>query len=68
MRTTITIDDELFNSAIEVSDPTMNKAEVIREALKAYVHLEASRRLAALGGSDPDMRDVPRRRYEDYNG
>ena len=67
MRTTITIDDELFNSAIEISDPNMNKAEVIREALKAYVHLEASRRLATLGGSDPNMQDVPRKRYEGYN-
>lgn len=33
MRTTITIDDELYASALVVADPCMDKADLIREAI-----------------------------------
>jgi Arc/MetJ family transcription regulator len=62
MRTTITIDDELFQRALELSDPGTDKADVIREAVKVYVRVQAARRLAALGGAAPNMQSVPRRR------
>jgi len=64
MRTTVTIDDTLYEKALEVADPDMDKADIFREAIKTFVRVQAAKRLAALGGSMPEMRDVPRRREE----
>lgn len=61
MRTTVTIDDELYNQALEVADPAMDKADLFREAVKTFIRVQAAKRLAALGGTMPDMPDVPRR-------
>ena len=60
MRTTIAIDDELFAKAQEFSGLT-EKSAVVREALKAFVEREAARRLARLGGTQPNAK-APRRR------
>ena len=62
MRTTVTIDDDLYNKALEVADPSMDKADLFREAIKTFVRVRAAQRLAALGGTMPDMPEVPRRR------
>lgn len=62
MRTTVTIDDELYQRALEVADPAMDKADLFREAVKAFVRVQSAKRLAALGGSAPDMQHIPRRR------
>jgi hypothetical protein len=42
----------------------MDKSDLFREAIKTFVRVQASKRLAALGGTMPDMQDVPRRRSE----
>lgn len=60
MRTTVTIDDELYNKALEVADPAMDKADLFREAIKTFVRVRAAQRLAALGGASPGMPDIPR--------
>ena len=62
MRTTVTIDDELYRRALELADPEMEKGELFREAVKVFVRVQAGKRLAALGGNAPSMQDVPRRR------
>ena len=62
MRTTITIDDELYERAVKAADPGMDKADLVREAIKVFVRVQAAKRLAALGGRAPAMKDVPRRR------
>jgi Arc/MetJ family transcription regulator len=62
MRTTVTIDDELFQRALEVADPGTDKADLFREAMKVFVRVQAGKRLAALGGKMPRMKPVPRRR------
>jgi Arc/MetJ family transcription regulator len=64
MRTTVTIDDDLYNKALEVADPSMDKADLFREAIKTFVRVRAAKRLAALGGAMPEMADIPRRRSE----
>lgn len=64
MRTTVTIDDALYQQALELADPEMDKADLFREAIKTFVRVRAARRLAALGGQTPEMADVPRRREE----
>lgn len=62
MRTTVTIDDELYAQALELADPAMEKGDLFREAVKTFVRVQAAKRLAALGGAAPSMDDVPRRR------
>ena len=62
MRTTVTIDDALYNKALEVADPTMDKADLFREAIKTFVRVQTAKRLCALGSTMPDMPDIPRQR------
>ena len=62
MRTTVTIEDALYEKALEVADPKMDRADIFREAMQTFVRVQAAKRLAALGGSAPDMQDIPRRR------
>ena len=64
MRTTISIDDALYQKAIELADPGMDKAELFREAVKTFVRIQAGKRLIALGGSTPELPDIPRRRAD----
>jgi Arc/MetJ family transcription regulator len=61
MRTTVTIDEELYQQALDMADPGMDKAELFREAIKMFVRVRAAKRLAALGGAAPDMRAISRR-------
>ena len=62
MRITVTIDDALYERALEVADPAMDKADLFREAIKTFVRVQAAKRLAALGGTVPQMQEIPRRR------
>jgi Arc/MetJ family transcription regulator len=62
MRTTITLDDELLATAMAYSG-IAEKSALIREALTQLVQREAARRLAALGGTEPDLKMPPRRRF-----
>ncbi len=62
MRTTVTIDDALYEEALEIADPGMDKADLFREAIKTFVRVQAAKRLASLGGAAPDMPEIPRRR------
>ena len=64
MRTTISIDDALYQKAIELADPGMDKAELFREAVKTFVRIQAGKRLIALGGAAPEMPDIARRRTD----
>jgi Arc/MetJ family transcription regulator len=63
MRATVALDDELVRKAQAFSGVTERTA-LLREALKALIHLEASRRLAAVGGSEPDLEDIKRVRFD----
>ena len=62
IRTTVTLDAELLATAQEYTG-IEERGELIRTALKTLVSLEAGRRLAALGGSDPNAEAPPRRRF-----
>jgi Arc/MetJ family transcription regulator len=64
MRTTVTLDDELMRKAQEYTG-VMEKGALLQKALRALIHYEASRRLAALGGTEPDLEDIPRLRADD---
>jgi Arc/MetJ family transcription regulator len=61
MRTTLALDDDLLRQAQEFTG-VAEKTALIREALKALIERESARRLAALGGTMPELKSVPRRR------
>ena len=64
MRTTVTIDDALYERALEVAEPDMDKADLFREAIKTFVRVQSAKRLASLGATAPDMQEIPRRRED----
>ncbi len=61
MRTTLSLDDELIAQA-QAFTGLKEKSALVREALKALIERESARRLARLGGSEPELEPVPRRR------
>lgn len=61
MRTTVTIDDQLLAEAQEMTG-IREKSALLREGLTALVERESARRLAALAGSEKQLKPVPRRR------
>ena len=61
MRTTVALDDELIRIAQEYTG-VAEKTALLREALKALIERESARRLAALGGTMPGLKNIPRRR------
>jgi Arc/MetJ family transcription regulator len=61
MRTTIVLDDEQIRRATEFTGIT-EKAALVRKALQTLIELEASRRLAMLGGTMPGLQKIPRRK------
>ncbi|WP_425230629.1 type II toxin-antitoxin system VapB family antitoxin [Sphingomonas sp.] len=61
--TTVTPDDDLLAKAQGYTGIT-GKSALIGEALRLLVSREAARRLALLGGSDPDATAAPRRRFD----
>jgi Arc/MetJ family transcription regulator len=61
LRTTLNLDDALLAEAQElthISERTM----LIHEGLKALIARESARRLARLGGTEPGLKKIPRRR------
>ena len=63
MRTTLALDDELLAEAQRLTG-TREKSALVREGLKALIERESARRLARLGGSEPDLQPAPRRRVD----
>ncbi|HME34427.1 MAG TPA: type II toxin-antitoxin system VapB family antitoxin [Candidatus Sulfotelmatobacter sp.] len=60
MRITVVLDDELIRTAQEATGVTEETA-LLRNALEALIERESARRLAALGGTMPRLRNIPRR-------
>lgn len=61
METTFDLDDNLMAEAMRVTG-IQEKTAVVRLGLEALISREASRRLAAMGGTMPDLKSIPRRR------
>jgi hypothetical protein len=56
--TTVTIDHELYQRALDLADPGMEKSELSREAIKVFGRVQAAKRLSALGGGSPKMKSI----------
>lgn len=63
MRTTINLDDQLLEEAQRVTN-LKGRTALVHEGLRALIERESARRLARLGGSEPGLQPVPRRRPE----
>ncbi len=61
MRTTLNIEDDLIRRAAELTG-VAEKTALVRMGLEALVARESAQRLARLGGTEPQLRAVPRRR------
>lgn len=61
MRTTLIIDQELLDRARQLTG-IGEKTALVRAGLKALIAQEAAKRLGALGGGEPKLRAIPRRR------
>jgi len=60
MRTTIVLDDDLMLEAQRLTGIS-EKSALVRQALRALIERESARRLAALAGSEPELRAIARR-------
>ena len=61
VRVTVTIDDSLYEKALEMLDSDMDKADLFQEAIKTFIRVQAAKRLVNLGGTMPVMAEIPRR-------
>jgi len=61
MRTTLNIDDQLYEEAVRLTG-VKEKTALLRESLKALIQRESAKRLSQLGGTEPQLDDIPRRR------
>lgn len=61
MRTTLALDDDLVREAQRLTGTT-EKSALVRQALRALIERESAHRLARLGGSEPGLSPIPRRR------
>ncbi len=61
MRTTLNIDDELLAEAQRITG-IKEKTALVNEGLRALIERDSARRLAKLGGSQPQLKAVSRRR------
>jgi hypothetical protein len=61
MRATLILDEELLDRARQLTG-IQEKSALIRAGLEALIAREAGKRLAALGGTQPKLRAIARRR------
>lgn len=61
MRTTVTLDEALLNRA-QLLSGVQERSALLKEALSALIQRESARRLARLGGTEPQLGTVARRR------
>ncbi len=61
MRTTLNIEDELIEKASKLTG-IKEKTSLVRAGLESLIAKESSKRLALLGGSEKQLKSIPRRR------
>ena len=63
MRTTLILNDELVEKARKLTG-IQEKTALVHKGLEELIARESARMLAALGGSEPEMEPIPRRRSQ----
>lgn len=62
MKTTLNIDEQILNKAKSLTG-VKEKTALVRMGLEALIARESAKRLAKLGGSEKNVKAIPRRRY-----
>jgi Arc/MetJ family transcription regulator len=63
MRTTLNIEDRLIQKASELTG-IKEKTSLVRLGLEALISRESAKRLSKLGGTEKNIKSIPRRRME----
>ena len=61
MRTTLNIDDQIIKKASKLTGIS-EKTALVKLGLEALIAQESAKRLAALGGSEKALKNIPRRK------
>ncbi len=61
MRTTLNVEDELLDRAARLTG-VKEKTSLVRLGLEALIARESARRLGRLGGTEKQLKPIPRRR------
>jgi Arc/MetJ family transcription regulator len=61
MRTTLNIEDSLIDKAAKLTG-IAEKTTLVRLGLEALIAAESAKRLAKLGGTEKELKPIPRRR------
>ena len=61
MRTTLNIDDQILRRASKLTGVS-EKTALVRLGLEALIAQESAKRLAALGGTEGQLKKIPRRK------
>jgi Arc/MetJ family transcription regulator len=61
MRTTLNIEDNLLDKAAKMTG-IKEKTALVKLGLKALIARESARRLAKMGGTQKQLREIPRRK------
>ena len=61
MRTTLNIDDKILKKASRLTG-VKEKTALVRLGLETLIASESSKRLALLGGTEKELKPIPRRR------
>jgi len=64
MRTTLNIEDSLIKKASKLTG-IKEKTTMVKLGLEALIAMESSKRLAKLGGTEKELKRIPRRRIAD---
>ncbi|MBN1902936.1 type II toxin-antitoxin system VapB family antitoxin [Candidatus Sumerlaeota bacterium] len=67
MRTTLNIEDALVEKAVKLTG-VHEKTALVKLGLEALISLESAKRLALLGGTEKNLRPIPRRRMKEARG
>ena len=62
MKTTLNIDEQIIEKA-RVLTGIKEKTALVKMGLEALIARESAKRLAKLGGTEKDIKPIPRRRY-----
>jgi Arc/MetJ family transcription regulator len=62
MKTTLNIEDNLLEKASRLTG-VKEKTSLVRLGLEALITRESSKRLAKLGGTENNLRPIPRRKF-----
>ena len=60
MRTTLNIDDEVLKKAVALTG-IKEKTLLLHKGLEALISSESTKRLASLGGTNPQLKSIRRR-------